>query len=90
VYHRRRHPLTAGYHEERLDLKTKTDLPAMMALTMVLWLCSLVLVGLVVAPLFGPRVAWIVAIGLLLVFLALCWGVCAYRLVDHKVHEPRR
>jgi phosphatidylethanolamine/phosphatidyl-N-methylethanolamine N-methyltransferase len=38
-----------------LILKTKTDLPATMALTLVLWLCSLVLVGLVVAPLFGPR-----------------------------------
>jgi hypothetical protein len=67
-----------------LILKTKTDLPATMALTLVLWLCSLVLVGLVVAPLFGQRVAWIVAIGLLLVFMTLCWGVCAYRLVGHK------
>ena len=66
-----------------LSLKTKTDLPATMALTIVLWLCSLVLVGLLVAPLFGAKVAWIVALGLLLVFLALCWGVCAYRLVRH-------
>jgi hypothetical protein len=71
-------------------LKTKTDLPATMALTLVLWLCSLVLVGLLVAPLFGWRVAWIVAIGLLVVFLALCRGVCAYRLVGHKDHEPGR
>ncbi len=29
-------------------LKTKTDLPATMARTIVLWLCSLVLVGLVI------------------------------------------
>lgn len=67
-----------------LHLKTKTDIPATMVLTLVLWLCSLILVGLFVAPLFGPRMAWIVAIGLLLVFMALCWGVCAYRLVAHK------
>ena len=71
-------------------LKTKTDLPATMALTLVLWLCSLILVGLVVAPLFGPKVAWIVAIGLLIMFLVLCWGVCAYRLVGHTGHKPRR
>ena len=70
-----------------LSLKTKTDLPATMALTIVLWLCSLVLVGLVIAPLFGSQVAWIVAIGLLVVFLALCWGVCAYRLVGHNQHQ---
>ena len=67
-------------------LQTKTDLPATMALTLVLWLCSLVLVGLVVAPLFGATVAWIVALGLLVVFLALCWDVCAYRLIRHD--EP--
>ena len=71
-------------------LKTKTDLPATMALTIVLWLCSLVLVGLIIAPLFGSQVAWIVAIVLLVTFLALCWGVCAYRLVGHTEHEPWR
>ena len=71
-------------------LKTKTDLPATMALTIVLWLCSLVLVGLVIVPLLGWQVAWIVAIGLLVVFVALCWGVCTYRLVGHTEREPRR
>ena len=70
-----------------LVLKTKTDLPATMALTIVLWLCSLVLVALVVVPLLGWQVAWIVAIGLLIVDLALCWGVCAYRLVGHNQHQ---
>ena len=72
------------------SLQTKTDLPATMALTIVLWLCSLVLVGLIVAPLFGAKVAWIVAIGLLVVFLALCWGVCAYRLVGHNEQRCKR
>ena len=47
-------------------LKTKTDLPATMALTVVIWLCSLVLVGLIIVPLFGPNVALIAAIGLLI------------------------
>ena len=71
-------------------LKTKTDLPATMALTVVLWLCSLVLVALIIVPLFGSNVAWIVAIGLLIVDLALCWGVCAYRLVARTGDQPRR
>ena len=68
-------------------LKAKTDLPATMALTVVLWLCSLVLVGLIIAPLLGWQVAWMVAIGLLIVDLMLCWGVCAYRLVGRNQHQ---
>ena len=76
--------------KKNLILKTKTDLPATMALSLVLWLCSLVLVGLIIVPLLGWQVAWMVAIGLLVVFVALCWGVCAYRLVGHKGHEPRQ
>ena len=70
-------------------LKTKTDVPAAMMLTIVLWLCSLVLVGLIIVPLLGWQVAWVVAIGLLIVDLVLCWGVCAYRLVSHRPQEPR-
>ena len=72
--------------KQDLSLKKKTDRPATIALTIVLWLCSLVLVGLLIAPLFGSKMAWIVAIGLLLAFLALCWGACAYRLIRHD--EP--
>ena len=71
-------------------LKIRTDMQAEMILTLVLWLCSLVFVGLIVVPLFGARIAWIVAIGLLIADLALCWGVCAYRLVRHEGHGARR
>jgi hypothetical protein len=71
-------------------LKIGTDMPAAMILTLVLWLCSLVLVGLIVVPLFGARVAWIVAIGLLIADLVLCWSVCTYRLVRHEEHGARR
>ncbi len=58
----------------------RSGLSETMALTLVLWLCSLALVGLVVLPLFGLRVAGIVAVSLLLVFVAVCWGICAVRL----------
>lgn len=55
-----------------------------MALTLVIWLCSLLLVGLVVLPLFGSRVALVTAGGLLVALLALCWGICGYHIVNHK------
>jgi preprotein translocase subunit SecF len=54
------------------------DLPGTMALTLVVWLCSLVLVALIVLPLFGAKVAFTVAAALLLGSLALCWGICTY------------
>jgi hypothetical protein len=54
------------------------DLPGTMALTLVVWLCSLVLVGLIILPLFGAKVAWMAALVLLVLSLALCWGICAY------------
>lgn len=76
--------------KENLVLKTRTDMSATMILTLVLWLCSLVLVGLIFVPLVGPKVAWILALGLLIVDLALCWSVCAFRVVGCKEHEARR
>lgn len=51
-----------------------------MAVSLVLWLCSLVAVGLIVTPWFGPRVAGGVALGLLLIALLSCWGICIVQL----------
>jgi hypothetical protein len=48
-----------------------------MLMALMLWLCNLVLVGLLVLPLFGVRVAAVVALGLLIGLLILCWRVCA-------------
>ena len=56
------------------------DLPGTMALTLVLWLCSLVLVGLIVLPLFGAQIAFVAAAALLLAALAVCWGICTYHI----------
>jgi hypothetical protein len=49
-----------------------------MLLALVLWLCSLPLVGLLVIPFFGLPMAGVVALGLLIVALAICWGVCTW------------
>lgn len=55
-----------------------SDLPEMMLIVLVVWLCSLVLIGLVVTPLFGPQVGLTTAIVLLITLLALCWGACFF------------
>ena len=52
-----------------------------MAVSLVLWLCSLVAIGLIVTPWFGPQVARLVALGLLLLALAVCWGICILQLL---------
>ncbi len=50
-----------------------------MLLALALWLCSLPLVALVGIPLFGPKVAGAVALALFFVALAVCWGMCGWK-----------
>jgi hypothetical protein len=52
-----------------------------MALTLVVWLCSLPLVALLVTPLLGLRAAAIVIIVLFFVAMAICWGICGWKAV---------
>ncbi len=47
-----------------------------MALTLVVWLCSLPLVAIFVIPFFGLRAAVGVAVGLIVFVLIVCWGIC--------------
>ncbi len=53
-----------------------------MALALVVWLCSLPLVALVVIPLFGLKVAGAVALALFFVALAVCWGICGWKVFN--------
>ena len=50
-----------------------------MALTLILWLCSLPLVALLVIPFFGLKVAAVVALILFLVMMVICWGICGWK-----------
>lgn len=50
-----------------------------MATTLVIWLCSLAVIGLVVTPLFGAQVALVTALGLLVALLFGCWVICVVR-----------
>jgi hypothetical protein len=50
-----------------------------MALTLTLWLCSVPLVLLLVAPRFGMPATAAAAGGLLVALALVCWQVCARR-----------
>jgi uncharacterized membrane protein (DUF4010 family) len=51
-----------------------------MALALVVWLCTLPLVGLFIVPFFGLKVAAIAAIALFIAAIAICWGICGWKL----------
>lgn len=55
-----------------------------MALTIVLWLCSLPLVALLVVPFFGLKVAAVVAVVLFFVAMIICWGICGWKVVNRQ------
>lgn len=50
-----------------------------MALALLLWMCSLPLVGLLVVPHFGLRVGAIVTVVLFFVAMIVCWGICGWK-----------
>ena len=52
-----------------------------MALSLLVWLCSLPLVLLIAVPLFGLTVAAVVALALFLVALVVCWSICTWKAV---------
>ncbi len=55
-----------------------------MLLALMLWVCSLLLVMLFVAPFFGGRVASIAGLGLLVFFVLACRTICAIRVDPGK------
>lgn len=50
-----------------------------MALAIVIWMCTLPLVGLLVFPFFGLKVSLFAAAGLLAIILVICWGICGWK-----------
>ncbi len=57
-----------------------------MLLALLIWLCSLPLTVLIVAPLFGLTAAGIVVLLLFFALLTICWGVCSWRVIQDRVH----
>jgi len=66
--------------EEMSPLRTEqnTDHTSWMLTSLLLWLCSLPLVGLIVLPWLGPRVAATVAVALLALAVTACYAICTW------------
>lgn len=57
-----------------------------MLLALVVWLCSLPLILFIVTPLLGLEAAGVVALVLFFTVLAICWGVCHWKILQNRVH----
>jgi len=51
-----------------------------MALAIIIWMCTLPLVGLLVVPFFGLKVGLAVAAALFIAAMIICWGICSWKL----------
>ncbi|MEW6232526.1 MAG: hypothetical protein AB1566_09470 [Chloroflexota bacterium] len=49
-----------------------------MLMTIIVWLCTLPLIGIFVWPFFGLQVALTSAAGLFIVMMAACYALCAW------------
>ena len=52
-----------------------------MALAIALWMCMLPLVGLLIFPFFGLKIALLAALTLLIFILAICWSACSLKIL---------
>jgi len=50
-----------------------------MALAIILWICTLPLVGLLVVPFFGLKVGLVTAAALFITAMVICWGICGWK-----------
>jgi len=60
-----------------------------MLLAFAVWLCSLPLIAFMVIPLFGLGTAGVVALGVLIVLMGICWGACGWK-IGHDNSEMKR
>jgi len=51
-----------------------------MAIAIVIWMCALPLVGLLIFPFFGLKISLLVAAGLFITILFICWGICSWKI----------
>jgi hypothetical protein len=52
-----------------------------MLLAFAVWLCSLPLIALIVIPFLGLGMTGMIALALLIVLLAICWGMCGWKIM---------
>lgn len=58
-----------------------------MALAIVVWLCTLPLIGFIAIPLLGRGSAILIAIGLFFLIMAVCWGICGVKAYQSMRHD---
>ncbi len=51
-----------------------------MALAIIIWMCTLPLVGLLVVPFFGLKVGLLAAAALFIAAMVICWGICSWKI----------
>jgi hypothetical protein len=51
-----------------------------MALALVVWLCSLPLIGFLVIPVWGVKTAGSLALFVLVAIMMVCWGFCGWKI----------
>ena len=71
----------------RLGLRPEHE--AWMMMSGLVALCALLAVGLLVLPLFGPRVAALTAVGVVLLIFIICYLICIPRVLkaDGALHH---
>lgn len=55
-----------------------------MAVALVVWLCTLPLLGLLIVPRFGLPAAGFAALVVLIALMIVCWGMCGRELARHE------
>ncbi len=65
-------------------VRTQTDHSSWMLTSLLIWLCTLPIVGLLILPWLGTRVAIVVAAVLLVASVTACYGICSWQVVGQK------
>ncbi len=77
-------PEVPGIRAMPAHVQAQADRPTWMLTSLLLWLCTLPLVGLLILPWFGARAALMLAGILLVASVTACYGICTWHAVEPK------
>ncbi len=60
-----------------------------MLLAFAVWLCSLPLIALIIIPFWGLGTMGMIAFALLIILLAICWGMCGWKIYNRQDSKRR-
>lgn len=66
------------------QVRLQPDRTSWMLTSLLLWLCTLPIVGLLILPWLGTRVSIVIAAGLLVASVTACYGICSWQVVGQK------